>query len=144
MSGFKKGDRVLVEAEAQSGNNNVQRVLLRDIYGGAGSYELSLDSVHHHPGVPVADLQEECELAWKHRLSASGSQECAERRNQAARYNALRAAREAASAPEYTEGQEVWVRGTVKEVNDARAPVIRMGGMFKCRIHPDDIRTEEP
>ena len=145
---FKKGDRVLADLEVQTG----------DDYGDAcwmwlpgtnrikERRQIARDKVHPHPGdweiEHVAEMKREIELLWKRNPSGvvvyevtpdNYLQTC----NDTDELNHLRKNREAANKPQYTEGQELWVRNVVQKVLP--------DGSVECLyaravVHPDDIR----
>lgn len=163
MSEFKKGDRVLVEAEVH-----------REYASGRCTYKMEDTSepqapkfctgpVQPDPGVPVADLLEEIDLLWEMVQSTSGQWHVdkANRVGQlqvarACHKDALRTAREAAQEPSFKEGEEVWVRAKVVaqcDCNDgSRDPPCdwidlivppRTDQKRRVKVRPDDIRKDD-
>jgi len=119
VSEFKSGDKVLVEYEV-SGYESKKGLPLDFVHicppgkqnvDGAYHVVAATEKLHHHPGIPVADLVEECELA----VTLLGERMPQPPFSDDTRWNRLRAARENAGTPEakYKEGEEVWVRAKV-------------------------------
>lgn len=173
MSNANKGERVPVEKhvyiEAWIGDEKGLEVRYGD--GRLALFDADSQCVptlhlraEKHPGVPVEDLLEELELATRRICGAAGFSEPGEeyawrRADRAAveraneryrRWNALRAAREAAQKPKPKEGHDVWVRGKA-----ANGKVVVMSsfesvggeslhGEITLDPDPDDIRTDPP
>ena len=103
MADFKKGDRVLVEATTCLGSDgfgSLRYVSAKGHEPMASGFGIECYVVHAHPGVPVAALMRECELAETMlKNGGKGSTEMAEEH----RY--LRDAREAANKPQLSMGR---------------------------------------
>lgn len=103
--------------------------------------------VHPHPGVPVADLVRECELAA---VLINGDCLTNEQVNE---YDCLVAARTATTKPKFQEGQEVWVRATACGERDPKmGHLLELTGTtrvntrpgWRAYFSPEDIRTDAP
>ena len=153
-SAHKKGDRVLVEATVLKVDDGTGLYRIEDVDGCAWWWELS-GNVHARPGVTVADLVRECELAAIRHDHLKNIAPCPSwdegGKGLYEEYWKLRRAREAAQEPQYTEGQEVWVRhvvaGTRAPVDDGGVDVKYPRGLSPHRMifhaHHDDIRPIE-
>jgi len=96
-----RGKKVLVEARQENFNPPCVS------YAGIEDWwYVEATDIHEHPGVPVADLVRECELA-----AAPGTMPLLV--VEQFEYNALVDAREAAKKPQFEPGQEVTLAGKV-------------------------------
>jgi len=161
VSEHKKGDRVLVEAEyVDRTGPHRHDVEFLDADCDKLIRPFGCNEIHAHPGVPVADLVEELELLHKiwnagmytHNQHLPGWKTA---KDWNARVHQLRDAREAAAEPklDLEAEQQIWVRANVAdgaEYTDGTFQVFagNLQGnpreVAVLRVHPDDIRTEEP
>lgn len=149
---FKKGERVLVEAEMQvgpEGKLQPQWEIAKSIWAGIPHIHDHAHAVlHRHPGVSVADLLEELELVWQRLCRCQASSLGSRYDNlepQKQRSEELREAREKAQEPKMKEGDGAWVFATVVDGPDRDGwPLLRIApgskAEWRARIHPDDIR----
>ncbi len=143
VSDFRISDRVLVDTRIKE--IGITGDFCKIQLGGHCDGEFHIKTqVHLHPGVSPEALLEELDAAAilidAYVGGYDGMDKIAECRRL---YDVQRTAREAAKAPKLQEGQEVWVRATVKTVGRRGGGVeVRAGGMFKFAVEHDDIRTD--
>lgn len=150
MSEFKQGDPVLMEARIlDSASDDSGCYLIRPATG--KEMFAHRRHLHRHPGVHVADLLEELRLAHEI-LDLCYTDDMP--REIMTPFKNLWHAREAAAAPKYKEGDQVWVRarwtrrvgGWALEVrgpdaDDKWRGAGNVGTVFTP--HPDDIKADE-
>lgn len=150
MREFKYADRVLLEGVVIN-RPDYEDIVIADTGETGTQVRTGRESrhVHHHPGVPVADLEEELDEVWdlvghlRQRLAGRGGGPHAWTNDRSNALHALRDARLSAKGP-----KEVWVKAMVgpgKCITIRTDPDdLNISDTWELPVHPDDVREEDP